>query len=691
MAKLNQCLGIDIGTHSIRVAEVAAGPKGIEVKRLIEARIKLEPGQREGERQAAILSQLNALLKEHKIKTKAAVFCVPGQTVFVRPTVKIPATTPDRLNQIIRFEAREQIPFPLEKTKLEYQVFETDDPAEVEVLLVAIRRDHINQFMGLVRRSGLKPLAVSVSSLALHNFHEVNDSKGALLKRLEKPKKKKVKKTGKATSAAASSGTGTESTEARRILGLKLPKISLPSLGRKKKAPAVAAGPEPGDEAGFEAEDVDAYGDMELEEIQAEVNLGASLTDLAISKAGSRRLIGFTRTFPVAGSQVDRVIRTKLGLDSQEEAQRLKEQEAVVLASDFDGRGGHYNQDASVAATSAVDGIVTEIRRSLDYYISQPDGVAVDKLALSGGLTRLRHLNSYIEEKLGIPTFFASVANDDIQVPDELADAVRAFVIPLGLAFQGLGLAQVTIDFLPQEFKNIRQFKQKRGLLIAAGCLALASIGLGTQLGSRYIDQNRNLTQQYLEYIRANEDQTRTISEAQKENAELAENFETLSRVQADRALWLDFTVNLLQRRPGPILIERLEIGVHGAVELQGRTSRQQAISEFYNELRQETDYIRTAELTFLGAPEDDSRFPTRVFPFTMSITTYNRTGRFESMKIEGGAPLGTVVAEAEEDGDAEDEPAPPPTRSRAAEPAPEVGTGGGGTGGTSPVRGFGP
>jgi Tfp pilus assembly PilM family ATPase len=683
MAKLNQCLGIDIGTHSIRVAEVAAGPKGVEVKRLVEARIKLEPGQREGERQSAILSQLNALLKEHKIKTKAAVFCVPGQTVFVRPTVKIPATTPDRLSQIIRFEAREQIPFPLEKTNLEYQVFETDNPAEVEVLLVAIRRDHINQFMGLVRKSGLKPLAVSVSSLALHNFHEVNDSRIPLLRRLEKPKKPKKAKAGKPSRVAADAPVEASEKPARRLMGLSLPKLSLPSLGRKKKG--AAAEPELGDSVGIEPEADDAFEDMELEEIQAEVNLGASLTDLAISKAGSRRLIGFTRTFPVAGTQVDRVIRTRLGLESPEEAQRIKEQETVILASDFEGRGGTYNQDASVAATSAVDGIVTEIRRSLDYYISQPDGVAVDKLALSGGLTRLRHLTSYIEEKLGIPVQFSEIHNADIQVPDDLTDAVSAFVIPLGLAFQGLGLAQVTIDFLPQEFKNIRQFKQKRGFLIAGAVMAGISVTLGTQLGSRYISQNQTLTQRYLEYIQANEEQTRTISEAQQQNARLGQRFESLNRVKTNRALWLDFTVNLLQRRPAPILIERLEIAAHGAVELQGRTTRQQAISEFYNELRQEADFINAAELTFLGAPEDDSRFPTRVFPFTMRITTFDRTGRFESLRVNQGTPLGTVYADAEQvpDWEVGDAPAATP----AATPAPAAGAGTGG----SPVRGFGP
>lgn len=646
MAKQNQCLGVDIGTHSIRVAEVSAGPKGIEIKRLVEKRIQLEPGQREGQRQAAIVSQLNALLKENKIKTKTAVFCVPGQTVFVRPTVKIPATTPDRLNQIIRFEAREQIPFPLEKTNLEYQVFETDDPGEVEVLLVAMRRDHINQFMGLVRKSGLKPLAVSVSSLALHNFHEVNDCDTGLLQRLEKPKKPRKKPKKKATAGASEQAEG-DGEAPRKILGLTLPKIPLPALGRKKKAPPPPE-PDTAEDSEADEESGDPYLDMELEEIQAEVNIGASLTDLAISKAGRRRLIGFTRTFPVAGNQMDRAIRAKLGLETSEEAQQTKEREAVILSGDFGGHEGHYNQAASQAATTAADSIITEVRRSLDYYISQPDGVAVDKLAVSGGLARMKHFTSYVEEKLGIPVSHAGVSNANVHVPDELVESVSSFVIPLGLAFQGLGLAQVQIDFLPQEFKNIRQFKQKRRFLIAAAVLAAVSAALGTQLGTQYISQSRELARRYEEYVKENEEQTSTINEAQAENAALGRKFGELQRVNTNRALWLDFTVNVLQRRPAPILVERLEISPQGVVDLQGRTSRQQAISEFYNELKQETEFIQSAQLVSLGSPVEDERFETRVFPFSMRITTFDRQGRYESM-VRGQQTIDAIVPEGEE------------------------------------------
>lgn len=644
MAKQNQCLGIDIGTHSIRVAEVAAGPKGIEIRKLVETRIQLEPGQRDTERQTAIVKQLAALLKENKIKTKSAVFCVPGQTVFVRPTVKIPATSPDRLNQIIRFEAREQIPFPLEKTNLEYQVFETDDPGEVEVLLVAIRRDHINQFMALVRRSGLKPLAVSVSSLALHNFHEANDCPSGLLKRLEPAKKARKGAAKGKQSTAKPAAAPSEPAGPKKMFGITIPKLNLPALGRKKKPgeepPVGTADTGPG----FEEED--PYSEMALEEIQAEVNLGASLTDLAISKAGSRRLIGFTRTFPVAGNQMDRSIRTKLGLESAEDAQRIKEQQAVILSTDFSGHEGGFNQNASSAATAAADSIITEIRRSLDYYISQPDGVAVDKLALSGGLARMRHLTEYIEEKLGVPVAHASVTNSSIEIPDELKETVSAYVIPIGLAFQGLGLAQVQIDFLPQEFKNIRQFKQKRRFIVAAAIMAAVSAGLGTQLGSRYMEQNTQLAEKYRRYVENTKAETEEINTALRENVDLSRKFGELSRVQTNRALWLDFTLNLLQRRPAPILIERIEISPQGIVDLQGLTTRQQAITEFYNELKQETEFIQSAQLVSLQAPIDDSRFGTRVFPFTMRITTFNRQGRFESIKRNAdGSPLGTVQA----------------------------------------------
>ena len=66
-------------------------------------------------------------------------------------------------------------------------------------------------------------------------------------------------------------------------------------------------------------------------------------------------------------------------------------------------------------ATTVADTLIVEIRRSLEYFLSQPEGVAADSIVLSGGLSNLAFLDSYVEEKMGLPVEKASIKNPMIE------------------------------------------------------------------------------------------------------------------------------------------------------------------------------------------------------------------------------------------------------------------------------------
>ena len=170
---------------------------------------------------------------------------------------------------------------------MEYQVFEEGDSNEVNVLLVAIKRDYITNFMKLVRRTGLRPVAISVSSLALYNFNELNNSSRDLTGQLAKEKAAKAKARLKE--------------EAKNKKG-------------KKKNEAV-----PGGEARPMPKRM-CWRIWASKKFKAYVNLGASLMDLAIPKPGVARMIGFTRSVPLAGNEMDRAIRDKLALSDLAQA-----------------------------------------------------------------------------------------------------------------------------------------------------------------------------------------------------------------------------------------------------------------------------------------------------------------------------------------------------------------------------------
>lgn len=592
---VRNCLGVDIGSHTLRVAQMEMGKAGPRVVSLVEEDINVEPGLTEAQRSTALSKQLSDLLKRSGIRARNAVFCIPGQSVFVR-RIKLPRSEPEKIARMVRFEARQQIPFPLDKTIMEFQVFEEEDSPEVNVLLVAIKRDYILNFMKLVRRTGLKPLAISVSSLALYNFHELNTSDRELIP---------GRAAEKAKAAAAKPGKK----------GFSL---------FKKKGKDEEAEAEPEAEEALEA--------MGFEQIQAYVNIGASLMDLAIPKPGSARMIGFTRSVPLAGNEVDRAIREKLGMDPAAPVRELKERQTAILSTQFEieGNADAYNMEASEAATQVADRLISELRRTLEFYISTPDGVAVDNIVLSGGMSRMPFLPSYIEERLGLPVELAAPRHEQLRMPERVPEPFCPFAIAVGLALQGLGVAQNTIDFLPEDIKNVRAVSQKPVELVAMLVMLVAMIGMSLNVGDSRI-REYNTQRESLELSNERNNQlTLRVAEAEKRQANITEAYEKLGKTGGWRDYWLVFLDLLTSDRPAEVLVDEIMMRTDGNVVIRGKTPNPAAVNSFIEDL---VKRIPELEVKINDIREmSDRRFPSPVFAFVMTVKSLVTNERMRAL-----------------------------------------------------------
>lgn len=629
---IRSCLGVDIGSHSIRVAQIEMGKAGPRVVSLLEEPLKTDPNPAltESQRHQLIARQLQDMLKKGKVRTRNAVFCIPGQSVFVKRPPKLPKTTEERLDRIIRFEARQQIPFPLDKTIMEYQVFEEGDATEVSVLLAAIKRDFIMNFMKLIRRTGLNVLAISVSSLALYNFHELNSSSRDLLlaaagkaaKKEEKPKDKKA--------APA-------------------PKGGLFGLGKKKGAP-VADQAEAAAKLAM-ADDEAPMDEMGFEEMRAYVNLGAALMDLAIPKPGSARMIGFTRSVPLAGNEMDRAIRDKLGLEAIEQARAIKESETAILSTEFEVEGDAeaINMDASEAATAVADRIIGELRRSLDYYISQPDGVAVDTLVISGGLARLPYLRSYIEEKMGLPVELAEPTHNQIRMPDAVPDPFCPFVVAMGLALQGIGLAQNTINFLPEEVKTMQAVRQKPYEMIGIAAMLLVTIGLNWNVGASYVAHNQRDYAEMSGNIQQVQIQSQKITEAENRATKVRDAFATLSKTPGMPEFpFVILQAAVLETRPPDVCLDEVQIRLDGYLIIRGVSPSRTSINTFLGNIMKVFTYFIIEDKAEFNVPpmqpRQDMRFTQPIYDFTIVARTRLKRARIRTFGEQPGykPPVGT-------------------------------------------------
>ena len=107
-----------------------------------------------------LAAALKALFAEHKL-AKQVRLGVGNQRVVVR-TVRLPAIEdPKEMEAAVRFQAQEQMPMPLDQAVLEHQVVggvpaEEGAAPQVDVVVVAARRDMVASFVEPIRRAGLR-------------------------------------------------------------------------------------------------------------------------------------------------------------------------------------------------------------------------------------------------------------------------------------------------------------------------------------------------------------------------------------------------------------------------------------------------------------------------------------------------------------------------------------------------------
>lgn len=593
-------MGIDIGSDSIRIAVMERAKAGPRVLGLYEERVELEPGLTEAQIVQRRIKAIQDVIKREKIKTRNAVFSVPGQTVIIK-RLRLPKTDADRLAKMVSYEAKQQIPFPLEKTILEYQVFDDGVSSEYDVLLGAVKREFVDSFMKMITRTRLKALAISVSSLALYNFHELNSGRRDLDEGAQKRKEKEAKK---AAAAAA---------KAKK---------------KKPKKGAAQAEPEVSEEEPLES--------MGFEEVQACINLGHKILDLAIPRTGDNPMLGFPRSVPLGGENIDRKIAEELGLNDEAEARRIKETQTAVLGMEFELEGDRQgvNMAASKAATAVVDRMVSEIRRSLDFYISQPDGVAVDSVVLSGGLAAMKYLPAYLEEKLGMPVNLTEPKNSQIRMPDRVPKDFYTYAIALGLAAQGTGYGQTTISFLPEDLKAARSLVERPSNLLGMGALMGLVVLMSPWVANQPIAQMRAAVANSQEMIqRAKVDQME-IQEQDGMHAKINEAFTKLSQAAGDRDFWFRFMQVVYDSRPGDVLIDDITMRLDGNVVIIGKASKPSSVTQFINELKTHGEFVYEATGDDIR-PEFDRRFGgVEVTRYMILVKAPVRQGRSRTVGI---------------------------------------------------------
>jgi type IV pilus assembly protein PilM len=102
------------------------------------------------------------------------VVAVSGHSVIVKK-IKVGRMKPEELEEQIPFEAEQYVPYAIEDVNLDFQVLESasSESNEMDVLLVAVKKDIINDYLSIISTANLNAVVVDVDAFALQNALEI--------------------------------------------------------------------------------------------------------------------------------------------------------------------------------------------------------------------------------------------------------------------------------------------------------------------------------------------------------------------------------------------------------------------------------------------------------------------------------------------------------------------------------------
>lgn len=189
--KKNQLVGLDIGSHAIKLVEIEDTKKGRILKNfgiiglpqdaIVEGAIK---------EMEIVSSAIKTLYKNLKIKNKNVVTSISGYSVIVKK-ISIQKRGEAELDASIQDEAEQYIPFDINDVNLDYEILSPPDEEGAEkkaegekaerglmdVMLVAAKKDIVEDYVSLLHLTGLSPAILDVDAFALQNAFEMSSEK----------------------------------------------------------------------------------------------------------------------------------------------------------------------------------------------------------------------------------------------------------------------------------------------------------------------------------------------------------------------------------------------------------------------------------------------------------------------------------------------------------------------------------
>lgn len=174
-----QLVGLDIGSSGIKLVQLKEnrgryvlqkfGYKPLEPEVIVDGTV-MDEGR--------VVSTIKELFAEMNVKVRQVAVSISGHAVIIKK-ISLPPMPDDELEGQVKLAAEQYIPFDINEVNIDFHVLptsesENDGDAEMPVILVAAKKDKINELTELVKGAGLTPMVMDVDAFAIENMHAIN-------------------------------------------------------------------------------------------------------------------------------------------------------------------------------------------------------------------------------------------------------------------------------------------------------------------------------------------------------------------------------------------------------------------------------------------------------------------------------------------------------------------------------------
>lgn len=165
----NACWGIEVGSGALKAVKLVRDGDSVTVVDVAVIPHKKPLSAPEVDEKETRRVALGQLISQHDLTKAQIAVSVPGNQSFARFANAIPATEPKQIPALVEYEAKQQIPFPLEEVQWDFQTFAEPDSPLISVGIFAIRTETVMDQLAKWQDVGRVPDIVTLNPLAVYN------------------------------------------------------------------------------------------------------------------------------------------------------------------------------------------------------------------------------------------------------------------------------------------------------------------------------------------------------------------------------------------------------------------------------------------------------------------------------------------------------------------------------------------